>query len=95
MLTSSRIVARHAARVVSARSLATSGAVRSRKILRHIKPAFLLTSFSKIFPNECDGNNYDLNWSLNADGVSPAGNAYTNAQVSGGKGRLSFVHVQL
>lgn len=45
-------------------------------------------SLPQIFPNESDGNNYDLNWSLNADGVCPSGVAYAGLNVSGGKGEL-------
>jgi len=42
-----------------------------------------------IYPREAPGLDYKLNWSLNADDVTPAGNAYRNldaAQLKGKKG---------
>ena len=37
---------------------------------------------STVFPNEYEGNIYDVNWSLCEDGVVPVGNAYRNARIS-------------
>ena len=41
------------------------------------------------FPAERPGLNYDLNWSMNDDGVTPSGDAYRNADL-----RLLRMHAE-
>jgi hypothetical protein len=45
------------------------------------RTGFPETSEWGVFPNEREGNVYDVNWSLTVDGITPIGDAYRNARV--------------
>jgi len=63
------------------------GLVVGSRVAQVARPLGAVRTFAEkvYFPNESDGNNYDLNWALNRDGVTPMGNAYRFKEVSGGK----------
>ncbi len=42
-----------------------------------------------LFPRQHEGNNYDVNWSLTVDGLTPSGDAYRNARAKLLSSRLS------
>jgi len=69
------------------RKLAAGVAKRTQKT--HISSTRAFSSKAKatteefvVFPNEYEGNIYDVNWSLCEDGVVPVGKAYRNARPS-------------
>lgn len=57
------------------------GASRGRFRALSAYPVFHETKEWGIFPNEREGNEYWVNWSLTVDGITPVGDAYRNARL--------------